>query len=90
MIMTAPRPQSETPQVRDRLEKAEAVFGRELESCNPVGSEPLRLLGEIEARWGQPALCDDRWSVRQTVLFCLVSCGSFWALALYGLVSLTR
>ena len=58
----------------------------DLENCAPVEAEPHRLQGEIASRWGEVAPVDERWTLRQTAAFCLVSCGAFWAVSIYGVL----
>ncbi len=60
----------------------------DLDGCVPVGAEPHRLLEEVEARWPLPAPANDRWSLRRTAAFCLVTCGTFWGVSIYGLLQL--
>ena len=59
-------------------------FRTKLGDCESVSVEPHRLQGEIESRWLAPGRPDVRWSLRQTLAFCLLTCGSFWAVSIYG------
>lgn len=52
----------------------------------PAVAAPRGMLREIERRWAAPFVSSDKWSLRQTAAFCLVTCGSFWALAIFAVV----
>ena len=31
---------------------------------------------------------DERWSARRTAMFCALTCGAFWVVAIYGAIKL--